>query len=588
MVYITQKSKFKLIRLFNLIITFLLIISCAENSDIDNSLFYLENNKVSSGERISILSTKTLNLTANYKVSLLDTQNRIVKTYKPFVENNSLVLKRLSLQNTYYYKNYKLLISGLDFEQEIPVVTSPSIIIKNVCSTSDCNSLTGNVLGNIPQKIAVETHKLISDRFVYKITTPNNTYEVVNEYRSPTNVDYVENIIFEKVPEDISFYIALIEVSAVSEGGDLIKNILPVKVVRPLEIKHFGESELAEIYEPVPVTGCIPGSVGNNVQYSESSSEIRQNSVSVNVSNSWSDSMSSSLSETNSEGINISETQGTVSSSSLSTSETQSDSYSVGNTNSNSSNIAYNSSDGETWSWNIVDSNTQGNSSTNTDGSSTGVNGSVTTGFSGEGSLPFLAKASGKVEVSAGVNASWNNSTSNTDSNSNTNSRGYTTSGTSQNGRSFGSAQNESRSHSLTGTYVLSSSASNVISDSTSLSSGRVWNMSASRSSGQVVTEGNSQSIAETIVNSSSSSTTFSYSGYIPRGRFGTFFRQTTRYVKLSEIIAYDANGFPSHAGYLMMNTWAWAPELSVGSSCEEAMQTHLPQSKCFIPPCGE
>ena len=571
-----------------LLLTLFFFVSCAENKEIDNKLFYLENNKIASGENITILSTSLSSLESTYYVSLIDSQKNIVKSYIPFVENNSLVLTRFSLQDTLYYKNYKLLITSDNYKQEIPIETSPSIIIKSVCNTNDCSSLTGNILGSLPQKITVETHKLISDRFVYKITTPSNTYEVVNEYRSPTNIDYVENIVFESVPDDLSFYIALIEVSAVSEDGDLIKNILPVKVVRPLEIKHFGESELAEVYEPVPVTGCIPGSVGNNVQYSESSSETRQNSVSVNVSNSWSDSMSSSLSETNSEGINITETQGTVSSSSLSTSETQSDSYSVGNTNSNSNNITYNSSDGETWSWNIVDSNTQGNSSTNTNGSSTGVNGSVTTGFSGEGSLPFLAKASGKVEVSAGVNASWNNSTSNTDSNSNTNSRGYTTSGTSQNGRSFGSAQNESRSHSLTGTYVLSSSASNVISDSTSLSSGRVWNMSASRSSGQVVTEGNSQSIAETIVNSSSSSTTFSYSGYIPRGRFGTFFRQTTRYVKLSEIIAYDINGFPSHAGYLMMNTWAWAPELTVGSSCEEAMQTQLPQSECFIPPCGE
>lgn len=583
-----QKNKCKLTNLFSLTILFLLTISCAENSSFNDSLFYLENNTLSSGENVLIFSNKPLSVDKKYKVSLIDEQSKIVKTYTPLVENNSLVLTRFSLQDTLYYKDYKLLITSGAYTQEIPVETSPSIIIKSVCNTNGCNSLTGNVIGSIPQKITIETHKLISDRFVYKITTPSNTYEVVNEYRSPTNIDYVENIVFEKVPEDLSFYIALIEVSAVSEGGDLIKNILPVKVVRPLEIKHFGESELAEVYEPVPVTGCIPGSVGNNVQYSESSSETRQNSVSINVSNSWSDSMSSSLSETNSEGINVSETQGTVSSSSISTSETQSDSYSVGNTNSNSSNIAYNSSDGETWSWNIVDSSTQGNSSTDTSGSSTGVNGSVTTGFSGEGSLPFLAKASGKVEVSAGVNASWNNSTSNTDSNSNTNSRGYTTSGTSQNGRSFGSTQNESRSHSLTGTYVLSSSASNVISDSTSLSSGRVWNMSASRSSGQVVTEGNSQSIAETIVNSSSSSTTFSYSGYIPRGRFGTFFRQTTRYVKLSEIIAYDLDGFPSHAGYLMMNTWAWAPELSIGSSCEEAMQTQLPQSECFIPPCGE
>ena len=575
---------FKTLTLISLFFAF----SCAENTSRIKEKFYIENNKISSGESISIYSNELLDTSSKYLVSLVDDQKNILRSYTPFVEDNRLVIPRITLQNTSRYNSYKLLVTFNNLTQEIPVVTSPSIIIKSVCSTSDCNSLTGNILGNVRQKITVETHKLISDRFVYKITTPRNTYEVVNDYMSPISVDYVENIVFESVPDDLSFYIALIEVSAISESGDLIKNILPVKVVRPLEIKHFGESELAEVYEPVPVTGCIPGSVGNNVQYSESSSETRQNSVSVNISNSWSDSLSSSLSETNSEGINISETQGTVSSSSLSTSETQSDSYSIGNTNSNSSNIAYNTSDGETWSWNIVDSNTQGNSSTDTSGSSTGVNGSVTTGFSGEGSLPFLAKASGKVEVSAGVNASWNNSTSNTDSSSNTNSRGYTTSGTSQNGRSFGSAQNESKSHSLTGTYVLSSSASNVISDSTSLSSGRVWNMSASRSSGQVVTEGNSQSIAETIVNSSSSSTTFSYSGYIPRGRFGTFFRQTTRYVKLSEIIAYDLDGFPNHAGYLMMNTWAWAPELSIGSSCEEAMQTQLPQSECFIPPCGE
>lgn len=578
-----------MIKLFNLLnITLFIFSGCAENVSTKEATFYLESNKIASGESVSIHTTKSLSLESKYSISLIDDQRNVIKSYSPAIEKNRLVLTRFDLQNTSYYKKYSLLITSINYTQEIPVETSPSIIIKSVCNTDDCDSLTGNVVGNIPQKISIKTHKLISKRFVYRIATPNDAYEVVNEYRDAINLDYVENIIFEKVPDDLSFYIALIEVSTTSEDNILIKNILPVKVVRPLEVKHFGKSEIAEVYEPVPVTGCIPGSIGNNVQYSESSSETRQNSVSVNVSNNWTDSMSSSLSESNSEGINISETQGTVSSSSLSTSETQSDSYSVGNTNSNSNNISYNSSDGETWSWNIIDSNTQGNASTGTNTSSSGVDGSVTTGFSGEGSLPFLAKASGKVEVSAGVNSSWSNSSTNTDSNSNTNSRGYTTSGTSQNGRSFGSAQNESRSHSLTGTYVLSSSASNVISDSTSLSSGRVWNMSASRSSGKVVTEGNSQSISETIVNSSSSSTTFSYSGYIPRGRFGTFFRQTTRYVKLSEIIAYDTNGFPSHAGYLMMNTWAWAPELSVGVSCEEAMQTQLPNSECFIPPCGE
>ena len=112
--------------------------------------------------------------------------------------------------------------------------------------------------------------------------------------------------------------------------------------------------------------------------------------------------------------------------------------------------------------------------------------------------------------------------------------------------------------------------------------------MSESLSSGKVVTEGSGESISQTIVNSSSSSTTFSYSGYIPRGRYGIFFRQTSRYIKLSEIITYDINGFASHAGFIMMNSWAWAPELSVATSCEEAMQSTLPLPECLIPPCGE
>ena len=93
---------------------------------------------------------------------------------------------------------------------------------------------------------------------------------------------------------------------------------------------------------------------------------------------------------------------------------------------------------------------------------------------------------------------------------------------------------------------------------------------------------------SETIVTSSSSSTTFSYSAYIPRGRFGVFYRQTSRYVKLSEVVTYDLDGFPSHAGYITMNSWAWAPELSIGDNCNNMPIPNLPESSCHIPPCGE
>jgi hypothetical protein len=457
-----------------------------------------------------------------------------------------------------------------------------------MCAKDNCETLSGNILEKVRNKILVKPYRIAASTFKYQVITPWNSYEFENNYNSAVNEDWIDNIVLDEVPQNISSYIAVLNVIATNEEGDIAETSLPFKVVRPIEVKHFGKYELAEVYEPVPVTGCIPGTVGNNVQYSESETETRQNSVSINVSKNWSNSLSSSLSSTNAEGISVAETSGTVNSSSLSNSETQSESYSNTYNSGESSNIQYNTTDGENWSWSLDNSSSNAQSNSSSQSTNTGVQGSTTVGVSGEGSLPFLAKASGKVEVSAGVSRNWGNTNTSGESTTESESRGYSTGGITQNGRSFGSVQNESRSHSLTGSYVLSSSTSSVVSASSSLSSGRVWNMSESVSSGKVVTEGNSENIGETIVTSESSSTTFSYSGYIPRGRYGMFHRQTSRYVKLSEIIAYDLNGFPRHAGYIMMNTWAWAPDLSIGENCSEVLNSNLPIAECLIEPCEE
>ena len=65
------------------------------------------------------------------------------------------------------------------------------------------------------------------------------------------------------------------------------------------------------------------------------------------------------------------------------------------------------------------------------------------------------------------------------------------------------------------------------------------------------------------------------------------FYRQTSRWVKLSEIITYDLNGVPTLSGYITMNEWSWAPLLSVGNSCEEVSKPQMDDAVCFIPPCG-
>ena len=484
---------------------------------------------------------------------------------------------------------------NLAFENEsetefrvIPITVEPSVIIDNICSSENCEGYSGNIVENVPFKVKVSSFKIVPSKYRYEIVTPYNSYEYVNEYNTPVSEDWIENIKLEKIPDGVSSYIALLSIKAIDDNNNFAETYIPLKVVRPVEIHHFGKHELAEVYEPVPVTGCIPGTVGSNVQYSESTSETRQNSVSITINRNWSDSYSSNESQTISEGISVGETQSTVNSSSMSNSETQSDSYSTSQSEGESNNISYNTSEGENWSWSLGESSSETNGETQSQNTNTGVNASTTVGVSGEGSLPFLAKASGKVDVSAGVSRGWGETNGTSSSETTAESRGYSTGGSSQNGRTYGSVQNDSRSHTLSGAYVLSSSTSNSISESSSLSSSRVWNMSESVSSGKVVTEGNGESIAQTIVDSSTSSTTFSYNGYIPRGRFGIFFRQTSRYVKLSEIVTYNLDGYPSHAGFIMMNTWAWAPELSVSNTCEDAMTSSLPTSECLIPPCGE
>jgi hypothetical protein len=569
-------------------IIFALLISCAKSEYKNNNSFFLEKPEITSGEVLRVNSFEEIDVSKKHLVSLVNSNKLKVESYYPVLYKNYFIINRFLNQRVSSLENYSILIETDETSQNIPIQILPSLVIESFCGALNCSTLSGNVIHNTLNTINVSVLKIRPVRFVYTITTPYEVIEEENIYSTPTDRDWLNNVFLKAVPDDIGFYIANVNIKAYNSENEFVETSLPFKVVRPLEVKHFGKYELAEVYEPIPVTGCIPGTVGSNVQYSETESETRQNSVSININRSWSDSFSLSRSQTTGEGITVNETKSTINSSSMSSSETQSESYSNTRSEGESNNLSFNTSDGESWSWSLDESNSQTQGSAESQNTNTGLNGSTTVGVSGEGSLPFLAKASGKVEVSAGVSRDWGESNSSSNSETSSENRGYTTGGSLQTGRTYGSIQNDSRSSTLSGAYVLSSSNSNSISASSSLSSGRVWNMSESLSSGNVVTEGNSESIAQTVVNSSSSSTTFSYSGYIPRGRYGIFFRQTSRYVKLSEIITYNLNGFPQHAGFIMMNSWAWAPELSVSETCENAIISNLPHAECLIPPCGE
>ena len=573
----------------SILLTF--IACCANSLPKDQTSISTSSNRISSGEMISFDVESELNV-LQVKSYLVGTDGFTYETYSSILNNNQFIINRfLNTRIPFgqdYSLNFVLETESSQIFKVIPVDISPSIIVNSFCASDNCESLSGNVLEGVKNKLTISFYNIAPVKVRYVITTPNDSFQILHEFNSPIQEDWIENLAFQKVKEEYSSYISKIEILAYDVDSNEAKTELPFRVVRPIEVKHFGNYELAEVYEPVPVTGCIPGTVGNSVQYSESQTETRQTSVSVSYNKSWSDSNSTSLSTSSSEGISVNETNSTVATSSLAESETQSESFSDTATQGESSNVQFSTADGESWSWSLGESESQTSGTSQGENTNTGVSGSTTVGVSGEGSLPFLAKASGKVEVSAGIQRGWGSTNSTSESRASGTNRGYQTGGSSQNGRAFGSTQNDSRSYSLSGAYVLSSSTSNSVAESSSLSSGRVWNMSESIASGNVITEGSSESLSQTIVSSESSSTTFSYSGYIPRGRYGTFFRQTSRYVKLSEIIAYTLDGYPQHAGYVMMNTWAWAPDLSLGISCEQAGISNLPISECLIPPCGE
>lgn len=567
-----------------------LCLGCSKG-EVNSQISLVGSNSVISGEQFQIAYLTKSQYDSVY-AELIDNDDNVVEIYGlqnfDHLYNINRIINTPISSNADYHLRFSFINKENVVLKNFPINIEPSVIITSMCHTESCEALTGNILATIPNILKIKTFKVAATKIVYEIKTPYDRYSFQHDFSSPVNYDYLEDLVLQDIPQDIGFYIASVNVRAYNVEGDYAETVLPFKVVRPVEVKHFGKYELAETYEPVPVTGCIPGTIGSNVQYSESESETRQNSVSININRNWSDSFSSNQTQSTAEGITVGETQNTVNSSSISSSETQSESFSDTTSQGESNNVSFNTQDGESWSWTLGQTNSETEGQTEGQNTNTGVNGSTTVGVSGEGSLPFLAKASGKFEATVGVSRGWGETSSSSSSETNSTDRGYSSGGSSQNGRTYGSVQNDARSHSLSGSYVLSNSTSSSISESSSLSSGRVWNMSESVGSGMVVTEGNSESIEQTIINSNTSSTTFSYNGYIPRGRYGVFFRQTSRYIKLSEIITYNLDGYPHHAGFVMMNSWAWAPELSISNSCKESMISNLPLPECLIPPCGE
>lgn len=489
-----------------------------------------------------------------------------------------------------------LVTEGKALETRIDI--GPSITIEDFQPLeADCGAPVLRALPGIPYKLRVKASGIKAVRYVYDISNVNGESGVTRFDRDfdqppPSDTIGVDSstgpIIFDPVLAEDRFTVAVIRVVAYDADGNAAETVLPVTVHRPIEMAYDGTSEVAERYPPKPVSGCIPGGTGTRVEYRETETETRAQSVQVTVATSWLRSQGRTLSQDVREGISAGESRSRSQTTRQSEAESTSETVGVTYNQSESNSVDFSTSDGETWGWNLAqgESNEAYTDRTLSAFGEGSISGSV--GVEGGASVPFLAEASAGVEVSAGAKAGVRGSGTQRSTERSTSRVGYSAGGSSREDRSFGSTTTQGQSSSITGTYALSRSRESAATDAETVSNTRTWSLGQGLSESEVVSQGDTERVARTIVSSESLATSQTISGTIPRNQVGIFYRQTTRNVKRVEVRSYDLCGLSQHVGEMQFNDWTWAPELALGKSCDQVPPPPtLPAAKCFVSPCG-
>ena len=432
---------------------------------------------------------------------------------------------------------------------------------------ADCGIPALSGFGGLPYRITVRAMGFTPTRYEFQLTSLQSAADLrtpkafTKAATGPTaTLGEDEDIVFQEVPPDLKYYIAAIVVRATdAASGREVEAMLPFDIHRPVEIEYDGNFQVAEYYPPEPVTACIPGSIGNRATYSESTTRAAQRSVSVRISQSFSVAKGISNTQDWREGYQEGETVASTVLDSQTTSRSEGSALQRGQAHNESeaNNFTYATTDAENWN------------ASHTVGGSV----SVMVGAEGGASVPLVA--SGKVSASTTATGSY----------------AYNTGqgGSQARSRNWGATSNRGSSSSVSDTYTLNNSTSNSrsISDTTSRNSSRTYSFGGAATVDQRISEGMSSEEGQTWSESSSNTTLTSYSGFIPVGRFGVFYRQTIRMIRVGKLVSYNACGVREVMGEMLMNEWKWAPDLAIGETCDAQLPpANLPPAQCVIPPC--
>ena len=212
-----------------------------------------------------------------------------------------------------------------DTEEEIPQEGSldielqvmPSITVRMFQpTTADCRTRSDVVLDHIPYKLEVAAVGFTPTEYKYTLSpgalmSPNPEdppfEEEIEILHSVTNrVDRLginEHLNFAPVPYGIYGYNSWIKIEARSTNGENLSYLMPLTVRHPLVARYAGKVEVAQIYDAVPVSGCIYGDeTGRTVQYTETHEEVREREYGTTFTSGWEQSYTESHTESYGEG----------------------------------------------------------------------------------------------------------------------------------------------------------------------------------------------------------------------------------------------------------------------------------------------
>ncbi len=374
---------------------------------------------------------------------------------------------------------------------------------------------------------------------------------------------------FAPVPALVDGYGVTIQVDLVEESGERHSLVYPVTVRRPLQVYFTEPMQVAQTYEPDPVSGCIPGGIGGlATTYAESHSETRTRSITHTETRGWEQTY----------GIEHSETYGT----SRSVGGSESATHATTATDTRTSGGSVVSTDMFSATTGLARTNHVDYSATSSDSYGWSVNDEHFSEINGEVGAEAGGSLFGLINIGGSAKGGFvdGNRSSYGQSGSRTNGSGVeagesgtaSASASESHSRAVGAHWEQSQSYAETNSFTRTATWENTQS------------YSEAESHSETVAMSLGESDSETYSVSTTDAESLHTSGTVYAGLMGMWYRQTTRLARYGTVVAYDLCGNGTAVGHVMLDDWTWAPDLALGAECPPA--TNFPPADCLIEPC--